>query len=125
MDEERRRHALEILENARWRQLRVRLTFADDLGDRAYRTGLASADYRPTITLGERTAEGVEIHYGVAVIAEPSDDIVHAGEVVDLVMTGLMADLPEAIQPGTRFEVREGSTTVAMGEVIDRLPAAS
>lgn len=117
MDEERRRHALEILETAGWRQLRVWLSFADHVGNR---TGLASADYRPTITLGERTAEGQEIHYGVALIAEPSNDTIHSGEVVDVLMGGFMADLPEVIQSGTRFEVREGGSAVADGEVIDR-----
>jgi translation elongation factor EF-Tu-like GTPase len=102
------------------RQLRVRLSFADPLGGQGYRTGLASADYRPTIALGERTAEGREIHYGVAIIAEPSNDTVHSGEAIDVVMSGLMADLPNAIQPGTRFEVREGPTIVAEGRVIAR-----
>jgi hypothetical protein len=117
MDEERRRHALEILEATGWRQLRVRLSFANPLAGQGCRTSLASADYRPTITLGELTAEGQEIHYGVALIAEPSNDTVHSGEAIDVLMSGFMADLPGAIQPGTRFEVREGRTIVAEGEV--------
>jgi hypothetical protein len=52
------------------------------------------------------------------VIAEPSDDTVHSGEVVDVVMSGFMADLPEAIKPGARFEVHEGATIVAHGEAL-------
>jgi hypothetical protein len=120
-DLEARRRAIEWI--AVRPHIRAVLTFSQYLGPSGFRRGLSCGAYRPTVSLGEITPDGRQLHYGVVLVADEGNDQIAPGQRVEVLMSGMSAELPESmLVPTAEFELREGHRPVAVGHVLEVLP---